>query len=1367
MISATLPVDEDFRLLTLEKLGILDSVPEERFNRIVRLAARQFQVPICLVTLVGRDRQWFKAKTGLDVSQTSREVSFCAHAILDSGPFIVPDTNRDPRFADNPLVTGQPFIRFYAGVPIRAYNGQPVGTFSIIDKCPREIDEEGIQALMDFGALVEGELRREQRLDKLQNLAFISRKYNRFEGPDIPHAEIAEDLLRYSNARFVVLNEQVPGSTDVVTRAVAGDKKALGGVENLLGFPLVGRRWQWEEHLTDLRQSRHLSRVGPVDQLSRQVSPEVGRYLKETLELENVYYIGIFDEEGNLWGNLQLLMPAGQGPENSSFKEAFAEIIGLYLGRLRTKARLEREKKRLETSQRNARIGYWQNNIETGEMNWSPVIYEIFGLEKGKLPLNMDLYHALIYPEDLPRVLAAEVEARRTGEMDIVYRIILPDRSIRYIHELAQPGDESLKDGYLAGTLQDITDYKETERMLGRAQKIAKLGSWYWEPETNYIYWSEQTYRIFGKDPATYQVNFENYINEVYPDDRERLVNAIQKARDKGAAFGVEHRLAGRRSGVWVYCRGEVIADAAGETLRLQGTIQDISERKETEERLKGILRAVDNSALVSTTDVQGVITHANPQFCAVSGYREEELIGQTHRIINSGFHSREFWREMWTTIRAGKTWRAEVRNRAKNGSFYWVDTVINPVYNSNGELESFFSIRYLVTDKKNQEEELRHREYQLQEATRIAHVGRWELDLVTNKLHWSDGIYELFELEPRKFPATYEAFLNAVHPEDREAVNQAYTDSLETKEPYYIQHRLLMPDGRVKWVMERCRTDYSPQGQALRSVGIVQDITELKETENELRRAKTLLEQVSEVARVGGWELDLVNNKLYWSRVTREIHEVNQDFQPDLENAIQFYAPGVDRDLISRAVGEAIEQGIPYDLELEVITTKGRRIWVNSIGYPEERDGEVVRLYGTLQDITFRKNAERELQQAKLDAEASNRAKSKFLSSMSHELRTPMNAIMGFAQLLEMNVGEKLGDMELENVSEILRAGRHLLDLINEILDLSRIESGHIDLSLEDIEIGPVFDEVRKIAVPLAGKKDVEISFDKPARETKQVRADRIQLKQILLNLISNAIKYNRPGGRVWVRMKSRSGDRIRILVEDTGHGIPEARQSELFQPFQRLGAEATDVEGTGIGLVITRQLVEIMGGEIGVDSQPGKGSTFWVEFPAGSPGEDGPMETPVTDENQPVDPLEARATILYIEDNPANLRLVSKFIARYPKVRLLTAHTGTLGVELAELERVDLFLLDINLPGLNGYEILELLRKSPRYGQAPVIALSANAMESDIQRGLRAGFDEYLTKPIQLGEISSVLNRYLAGGTEKNRSLEKSAPENGRKED
>jgi PAS domain S-box-containing protein len=463
------------------------------------------------------------------------------------------------------------------------------------------------------------------------------------------------------------------------------------------------------------------------------------------------------------------------------------------------------------------------------------------------------------------------------------------------------------------------------------------------------------------------------------------------------------------------------------------------------------------------------------------------------------------------------------------------------------------------------------------------------------------------------------------------------------------------------------------------------------------------------------------------------------------------------DPDRAEAGIKQVLSGGKVTDYELTACARGGKETVVsyNATTF-HDRDRKLQGVFAAARDVTDRKRFEHtlqennvELERAKAAAEKANLAKSDFLSSMSHELRSPLNAILGFAQLINSDTPPPTPTQK-DSTDQILHAGWYLLDLINEILDLAQIESGKLALSREPTSLAEVLLECQSMIEPQAQKRGITMVFP-PSDLPRFVDADRTRLKQVLINLLSNAIKYNQANGTVVVKCERITPERIRVSVRDTGAGLPPDMLSQLFQPFNRLGQERSEEEGTGIGLVMSKRLVELMGGLIGVESTVGLGSVFWFELnSAAEPQlEVDPAQPAALSQIQSV-PGAPMRTLLYVEDNPANLKLIEQLIARRSDIHLLSARDGILGIHLARVNQPDVILMDINLPGLSGIEALDILRKDPATAHIPVIALSANAMPRDIEKGLQAGFFRYLTKPIKVNEFMDTLEVALAFAAE-----------------
>ncbi|MBT3510516.1 MAG: response regulator [Nitrospina sp.] len=458
-------------------------------------------------------------------------------------------------------------------------------------------------------------------------------------------------------------------------------------------------------------------------------------------------------------------------------------------------------------------------------------------------------------------------------------------------------------------------------------------------------------------------------------------------------------------------------------------------------------------------------------------------------------------------------------------------------------------------------------------------------------------------------------------------------------------------------------------------------------------------------------------------------------------------FFPDKARTAFTKALDSVVSTGESVQVESELVDTHGKPLWYLSTFSVLRKnvDREVISITGASQNVTEKVVNQTALAKSKEEAERANGAKSEFLSRMSHELRTPMNAILGFTQLLQMDSKSPLTARQNENLELISSAGDHLLALINEVLDLSKIESGNLDLVVKPINLNELMDSALSFANPLADEKGIILKYKKNEGKNYCVEADMLRLRQVLLNLISNAVKYNKPGGSVEVSFGEQEGDKIRIGIRDTGRGIPSDKKDRIFEPFERFDTDIENIEGTGVGLTISKQLVEMMGGTIGFETAYGEGSFFYFDIPI-SDKTIAPLETEIPPDLIPAPlPKPHDRTVLYIDDTPTNLQLVQQILSHRKHIKLLTAPSARLGIELAQAEIPDLILMDIQMPEMDGLEAFKRLEDIKETQSIPVIALTAYAMDADIKKAAEIGFKDYISKPIDVYKFLNTMDKLL----------------------
>jgi PAS domain S-box-containing protein len=795
----------------------------------------------------------------------------------------------------------------------------------------------------------------------------------------------------------------------------------------------------------------------------------------------------------------------------------------------------------------------------------------------------------------------------------------------RQLDELRRLGNDNLRQRQ---ELAQVERNRCNEVMLDRTGAMAQVGGWEYEVASRQLRWTRECHRLFDIDPSA-APTVERALALYPPPDRERIEAAMLRAIREGVGFDLELQVVtafGRH--IWVRDVGAPELEG-GKVVRVSGAVQDVTAQIQVAQMmsssLENLRRTLDATGdaifAYDCLDPAGGILFANERFYLLWGIplqgsatlRGPDIVAVMQDLyLDAELEARRI-ADICRTNEAH-----EDRIHLRDGRVIERRSVS---IDSAGGSSRVWSFRD-VTEQEKVFQSLRESEQRLNQAQEVALLGHFDWDLDNGNLVWSDEHYRLWGLVPGSAVPSMEVFRQAVHPDDLPRLDAIFESIKAGKRGYDWNHCVVWPDGSIHYMHGRGEAEFAADGRVRRIIGTVQDVTERRLVEEELRAA-----------------LD--------------------------------------------------------------------------------------------------------------EAEAANRAKSEFLSRMSHELRTPLNAILGFGQLLQMPDDHPLSAQQTENVGEILRAGEHLLAQVDEVLDLSRIESGRIELSPTALALGPCIDACLALVSPLAERRQLHVSTQIPADAA--VLADGNRLRQVLLNLVSNAVKYNRDGGMVGITAR-RVDEAWRVEVTDSGRGIAEANLGRLFQAFERLESAYDAIEGTGIGLALAKRLVEAMRGRIGVSSVAGEGSCFWFELPgvAIAGADAGVVAAQMTTKVGAGSTASASSPrkagkVLHIEDNPANRKLMQSFFAALPDYDLIDANSAWAGIELARREQPRLILLDINLPGMSGFDALALLREIPGLKRVPVIAVTANAMQGDVERGLAAGFDAYLTKPLDMFRLRQLVDGYL----------------------
>jgi PAS domain S-box-containing protein len=1006
-----------------------------------------------------------------------------------------------------------------------------------------------------------------------------------------------------------------------------------------------------------------------------------------------------------------------------------------------------------------AGIGTWEIDLVSGRGTWSDEMRAIHGLAPGEpVPSHDEWRTRFVHAEDRAQIDDVRRLRASAAALDREFRIVRRDGALRWLHSrlafVPGSGDEHDR---VVGVSIDVTERKLAEQRasemagwLELATRSIGIGRWYRDLRDPLPTWDEQMFRIFGLDPAAGTPTDDAWQAMILPEDRAQFVGVDIHAPPPGATLAFSYRIRRPDGEVrYLQSRRSSVYGSDGRLLRVYGAVMDVTDTRTASEALSEardrLSLAAEVGAIASwERNLETGEGRWDPLLFRFYGLQPAPVVPPFSRVLEMVHpEDREKFRRNWQRVlESDGTVEMETRVVHPDGKVVVLVTRARADRRADG---TPWRIIGATIDATALHEARRERDALAERMQIIADsvgIGVWDWDPAAHVTVWNDRMYELFGHSREWF--TDKHWLDVIHPDDRADAEAALKAALASGDRFEAEFRVVWADASVHWIASRGRIQRDAAGRVVRAIGVNIDISERRRAEQAARDLLDRVRLTTAATGIGLWELDLATQEMHWDEQTYRLAGRTPADLGDLRDSWTQVIHPDDMPMMRAAQKRALKELQPFDLEARIVWPCGEVRYVVLRGQLRlDERGRPVKQFGVVFDVTERKLAESAIR-AKETAERANQAKTEFLSRMSHELRTPLNAILGFTQILELDQQHPLAPAQRERVRHIQQAGWHLLALINEILDLSRIESGKANLALAAVPLADVIDECLTLVAPEAVKRGIEIAVQRSADAPTAAWADRTRVKQVLLNLLSNAVKYNRERGSVRIALGADAEGNALIAVRDTGHGLSARQIDQLFQPFNRLGLESAPIQGTGIGLALSLKLIEQMGGKLEVSSELQVGTEFRVTLPAASAGTQAPEAQARSSADAPRD--DVRGGVLYVEDNPENVAIVEQMLALRPQVKLFTAVDGATARVLAAVCQPDLILLDMRLPDTDGLALFRELRAQPETKHIPCVALSANALPADAAHARAAGFADYWTKPLNAAQFLRGIDALLA---------------------